>query len=133
MKSHHWLISAFLLVLLIRLVLPDTSATFYLQIFVMLVCCVLLLFKDDNDLPEEDKALSKINNKSTGSWPRKKMKRFQVFTSNQKEAMPVFSAPWYWICSWFASIFCVSGDYCRIVDTKLGKSMMEWARANPSK
>lgn len=61
------------------------------------------------------------------------MARFQVFKSKENDAKPVFSAPWYLIASMYASIFWIDGDYCRIDDTKLEKSMLEWARAKPSK
>lgn len=61
------------------------------------------------------------------------MARFQVFISKQNDAKSKFSAPWYWIASMYVSIFWIDGNYCRIDDTKSGKTMLEWVRAKPLK
>ncbi|WP_081712849.1 MULTISPECIES: hypothetical protein [Burkholderia] len=58
--------------------------------------------------------------------------RFQVFTQ-RGAAKPKFSAPWYWVASMYSTFFCGHGDYCRIMDTKRGETMMEWGRATGTK
>ncbi|MDW5418104.1 hypothetical protein R6242_16175 [Iodobacter sp. CM08] len=60
------------------------------------------------------------------------MTRYQVFTEKH-QSKPVFSAPWYWVVSMYSTFFCLDGKYCRINDKKLGKTMLEWARAEQVK
>ena len=60
------------------------------------------------------------------------MTRYQVFTDKQ-QTKPVFSAPLYWIASMYSTFFCLKSDYCRIVDKKFGKTMLEWASAKQLK
>ncbi|ERJ38720.1 hypothetical protein L810_6937 [Burkholderia sp. AU4i] len=33
----------------------------------------------------------------------------------------------------YSTFFCGHGDYCRIMDTKRGETMMEWGRATGTK
>lgn len=59
------------------------------------------------------------------------MNRFKVF-ENKSQAAPSFSAPWLWVASIYVTFFS-STNYCRIDDTKLNKTILEWAQAAQAK
>jgi hypothetical protein len=54
--------------------------------------------------------------------------RYQIFKTHKSE-QPVFTAPWYWLASYYANLFSHDWNYCRIDDVKLKRSLYEWARA----
>ncbi|CAG4909763.1 hypothetical protein [Paraburkholderia gardini] len=54
--------------------------------------------------------------------------RYQVYTGRGVN-MPKFSTPWHWLAQFYVAVFCGNADYCRMIDAKTGKTVLEWARA----
>ena len=54
--------------------------------------------------------------------------RYRVYTGRGLN-MPTFSAPWHWLAQFYVTVFCGNADYCRMVDSKTGKPVLEWTRA----
>jgi hypothetical protein len=53
--------------------------------------------------------------------------RYQVF--NEKSVTkPVFTAPWCWVASLYANTVAFRFDKCRLVDSKSGETLLDWAR-----
>jgi hypothetical protein len=54
--------------------------------------------------------------------------RYQVFNSRDGTE-PVLSALWRWLAALLASRPALCWDWYRLIDTKTGKTLTEWARA----
>lgn len=53
--------------------------------------------------------------------------RYQVF--NEKSVTkPVFTAPWRCVASLYANTVALRFDKCRLVDSKSGETLLDWAR-----
>jgi hypothetical protein len=56
--------------------------------------------------------------------------RYQIFNTPAEEgAPPVVQAPWRWLAVLLASGPSVKWYWYRLVDTKHGKTLLDWARA----
>lgn len=53
--------------------------------------------------------------------------RYQVF-NEKSSTQPVFTAPWRWLASLYASTVALRFDKCRLVDSKSGETLLDWAR-----
>ena len=56
--------------------------------------------------------------------------RFQVF-NEQSATKPIFTTPWRWLADMYVSIVATNFDRCRLVDSKSGETLVDWARAKP--
>lgn len=54
--------------------------------------------------------------------------RYQIFNSRDA-ALPIFTAPWRWLAYRLAGLLSSKWQWCRLVDSKTGETLMEWARA----
>ncbi len=54
--------------------------------------------------------------------------RYQVFNSRDS-AEPVMSAPWLWLARMLSNGRALNWSWYRLVDTKTGETLTEWARA----
>lgn len=57
--------------------------------------------------------------------------RYQVF-NNRCSAKPAITIPWKWLASWYINFAGINWDSCKLVDSKTGAVLVEWARAKAS-
>lgn len=56
--------------------------------------------------------------------------RYQVFNKQESSVQPIASAPWRRLAFWLASLMSTKWTACRVVDSRTGDTLLEWARAN---